>query len=264
MKKLLVLLASLSFGASVMSGCAFKALEKEINVVFMNEGKIVDSGKVTQFRNMKTPTISEAYIPTNYRFLGWTAYSLNELDYSSATNFKTQYIGAGRMVHYMEVEKFAENSTVVLEALIIHKDDIPRDYHYAVVAWYDKAGTSGLTGAQMDEYFGMVKTYLTKEGVSEEDVNSLVFRGYSGNVGPSTGQILYDDDVDIMLGWGSLSNITGTGSIPEEMVKESVEFPVKYQDAVKNRWLHRLTDTAGSLKVMEYLKSAETTAFFNK
>ena len=247
----------------MLSGCAFKALEKEINVVFMNEGQIVDSGTVTQFKNIKSPTISEAYVPDGYRFLGWTGYQMNQLDLSSASKFKTQYIGGGRMVHYMEVKDFAVNSTVTLEALIMDKDDIPKDYHYAVVAWYDKAGTSGLSQDKIDTYQGMVTSYLGNEGVSEDDIKTVLFRGYSGNVGPTTGQILYDDDVDIMLGWGSVSNITTTGSIPEEMIKESVELPVLYNGEVKNRYIHRLSDNPGAIKVMEYLKSDTSKNFFN-
>lgn len=261
--KIITLFFGLAVSLSILPGCAAKAFEKEINVVFMNEGEIVQTGTVTQFKNIKSPVIEDAYIPLNYRFLGWTSYELDELDYSSATNFKTQYIGGGRMVHYMDIRDFAENQTVVLKALIMHKDDIPKDYHYAVLAWYNKPATSGISEEQMATYEGMVKSYLANEGVSEEDINSVVVRGYSGNVGPTTGQILYDDDVDIMLGWGSLDNITTTGSIPADSVKESVAFPVTYSGAVKNRWIHRLTDTAGSLKLMEYLKSEETTSFFN-
>ena len=115
----------------------------------------------------------------------------------------------------------------------------------------------------MDTYTTMLKNYLTKEGVSEEDVKSVVVRGYAGNVGPTTGQILYDDDVDIMLGWGSVNNITTTGSIPEEMIKQTEDYPIFYDGAVKGRYVHRLTDTEGSLKLMEYLMSEESMKYFN-
>ena len=167
------------------------------------------------------------------------------------------------MVHYMDVEKFAVNQTVTAQALIIHKDRIPRDYHYAVIAWYDKVGTSGISSEKIKTVENMSKTYLTNEGVSKEDINSILFRGYSGNVGPTTGQILYDDDVDIMMGWGSVDNITTTGSIPVDMIKESVQLKVLYNGEVKTRYLHRLTDNAGSIKLMDYFKSQEMTDFFN-
>ena len=97
------IVAGLGIAMSIvaLTGCAARMFEEKINVVFKNEGAIVDSGTVTQFDNIKSPTISDAYIPTDFRFLGWTAIPEEDMDYSSATNFKSQYIGAGRMVHYM-------------------------------------------------------------------------------------------------------------------------------------------------------------------
>ena len=263
LSKIITLALGTACSITFLSGCAAGFFEEEINVVFMNEGEVVDSGVVTQFKNYKTPSISEAYIPTDFRFLGWTTYDVSELDYSSPSNFKTQYIGAGRMVHYMEAKPHAINSTVTYQALIMHKDDIPKEYHYAVIAWYDKAGTSGLTQTNIDWVNEHLTTYLSNEGVSEDDINTVVFRGYSGNVGPTTGQILYDGDVDIMFGWGSLSNITTTGSIPEESVRESVPFSLIYNGETKNRYLHRISDNPGGIKVMEFLQSEEVTNYFN-
>ena len=115
----------------------------------------------------------------------------------------------------------------------------------------------------MDGYEKIIKSYLASEGVSQTDIDSVVVRGYAGNVGPTTGQILTDEDVDIMLGWGSLNNITTTGSIPEEMVKESVEYQITYGGTSKNRYIHRLTETEGCMKLMEYLKSEQSTTYFN-
>lgn len=262
--KLILLTGSVLMAVPFVSGCAAQMLEKNLNVVFMNEGEVVDSGVVNQYKNIKSPSIDAAYIPTDYRFLGWTCYSLNQLDYKDATHFKTQYIGAGRMVHYMDVQKFAEGSTVILEALMLHKDEIPKDYHYAVVAWYDKTNTTAMTAAQVNECEQNVKTYLLSEGVSQEDVNTVVFRAYTGNVGPSTGQILYDDDVDIMLGWGDVNNITTTGSIPVESIYDSDTFTAKNGDTTKTRYIYRISENAGGIKVMEYLKTDEAKAVFSK
>ena len=263
-KRLFALVIGTACSLSFLSGCAINLFEKEIKVVFMNEGEIVDTGSITQFKNYQSPKIDESYVPSNYKFLGWTAYSMDQIDLSSAENLKKQYIAPGRMVHYKEAQPFAKDGTTTYEALMLPVDDIPKEYHYAVVAWYDKAATSGLNQDLMDGYVSMLKTYLTKEGVSDDDINTIVFRGYSGNVGPTTGQILYDGDVDIMFGWGSLSNITTTGSIPEESVLESVEFQITYNGEPKNRHIHRLTDSVGSLKVMDYLKSQESIDYFNK
>ena len=257
-KKVFALLAGATLGLAALSGCAAKALEKELNVVFMCEGEVIDSGVVTQFQNIQSPTIPSTYYSSSERFLGWTCYDLSELDYSDATNFKTQYIGGGRMVHYMDVAKFAENSTVVCNALIMDKDDIPHEYHYAVLAWYDKAANSGLNQAVMDEYTVKMKEWLLAEGVSDEDVNSVVVRAYAGNVGPTTGNILYDDDVDLMLGWGSVSNITTTGSIPEEMIRESVSYTI----GTHARYIHRISDSVGGQKLLEHFNTAEMVDFF--
>lgn len=265
MKKLKKLLLASTMLLSVMtlSGCIADYFEEEIKVVFVNEGNVVSSGVVTQFDNVRSPIISDAYVPEDFRFLGWTYYEYHELDLTNVDNFKSQYISAGRMVHYMDVRDAAENNTIVLNALIIHKDEIPREYHYAVVAWYDKPATSGVSAPQMDILYTNLLNYLASEGVSEEDRNTIVFRGYSGNVGPTTGQILYDGDVDIMFGWGSLENITTTGSLDEDMVLESQPYAVTYNGNIKNRFVHRLTDSEGALKVMSYILSEEARAVFN-
>lgn len=261
-KTIFIALASL-LGIVSASGCAVNYFEDEINVVFQNEGEILESGVVTQFTNIQSPTIADAYIPQDFRFVGWTAYSYSQLDLTSVAHFRTQYIAGGRMVHYMDVKQFAVNKTVVLEALIMHKDDIPKEYHYAVVAWYDKPTTTGIVADQINTLQTNLKSYLLNNGVSEADVETIVFRGYSGNVGPTTGQILFDGDVDIMLGWGSLSNITTTGSIPEEMVLQSEAYQVTYEGELKTRYLHRLSDSVGSLAVTEYILSDEARAIFN-
>ena len=261
-KKLITLILGVACSATLLSGCGFaKSFEEELNVVFMAEGDHIGDGTVTQFKNIKTPTIGDEYLPdADYRFLGWTCYQEKQLDLTSPSNFKKQYIRPGAMLHYMDVAKFKDNKTVICNALIMHKDDIPRDYHYAVVAWYDKVATSGIDQNKATTLEGMVKTYLTSEGVSEEDQSTIVFRGYTGNVGASTGAIMNDDDVDIMIGWAA--NIHTTGVIPENAVLEEATFNVPGL-TTPTRYIHRLTDSVGCLKVMEYLKSDEVKNFFD-
>ena len=263
-KRLIVFTLGATCSLSFLTGCVADLFEKEISVSFVNEGEVVETGTVTQFKNIKSPTIGSAYIPDDYRFLGWTAYAEQELDLNDATHFKSQYIAGGRMVHYMDVRDFAKNQKVSLQAIIMHKDDIPKDYHYAVVAWYDKAANSGLNQDKMNAFEGNLKSWLASEGVSEDDIKSVVVRGYAGNVGPTTGQILYDDDVDLMLGWGSESNITTTGSIPVNMIRESISYQIAYNGEVKNRYIHRISDSVGGLKVLEYLQSEAAISFFNQ
>lgn len=249
-------------GAGALNGCVAQALEEELNIVFLNEGEIIDTASINQFKNAKTPTIPDAYVPLDYRFVGWTPIPFNKIDYSSVTAFRSQYIAANRMVHYMDAKPYAENKTVVYNALILPKDEIPKEYHYVVVAWYDRPATSGLTGDSVAKLETKFKEHLAGEGVSQEDLNSIVFRGYSGQVGPSTGEILFDGDVDIMFGWGSVDNITTTGSIPLESVYASEAFPVTYEGAVKNRMIHRISDTENAKHAFEYLSSDAAKALF--
>ena len=101
--------------------------------------------------------------------------------------------------------------------------------------------------------------YLRSINVSEEDLATIVIRGYTGNVGPTCGQIMEDDDVDIMLGWGSADNVTSTGGMDPAMLLETV---TGYAVGSKNRTLHRLTESESVLTVMEWLKSDECRAIF--
>lgn len=268
MKNNRIILAAIALGSSVtlLSSCALaRSMERELNIVFMHKGNIIGNGSVTQYKNIKSPVLDSAYIPTDYKFLGWTPYALEDIDLTDVQTFKSQYISSGRMVHYMEAKPFADNSTVTYQALLLHKDDIPKEYHYAVVAWYDKEATSGITAAQMEYVENQTRTYLAGQGVSEEDLNTLVFRGYSGNVGQSTGQIIYDNDVDIMFGWGSKSNITTTGTIPSEIIEESNEdFKVDYNGATKTRTIHRISPSETGKIVYDYLNSPEILSYFHK
>ena len=257
--RLITFFVGLFASISLLSGCAIADMfEKKITVEFAVDGEVVETGEVTQYKNIKSPDIASSYIPKDYRFLGWTGYEESQLDFQDAVHFKQQYIAAGRMVHYMEARQFSKGNKTTFNALIIHKDDIPKVYHYAVVAWYDKVANSGLNQSIMDTFEKNYRAYLLSEGVSQEDVNTVVVRGYAGNVGPTTGQILFDDDVDLMFGWGSLENITTTGQIPPEKVLQTESYSI----AGHARTIHRLTNTEGCLKTMEYLMSESVRAYF--
>ena len=249
--------------AMALSSCALiRAMEEELTIVYMNEGEEVARDTVTQFKNVLTPEVDQAYIPDGYKFYGWTAYSPEEIN-PAASDFKDKFIGGGKMLHYMDVKGHEKDKTVVMNALIVDKSLVPKVYHYAVIAWYDKVATSGISQAQMDTLDTKLKAYLRAEGVSEEDIATIVIRGYTGNVGPSCGQIMADEDVDIMLGWGSADNVIGTGGMKEEMLLETVSYQVTYNGAIKNRTIHRLTDSGSVLKVMAWLQTEECTSIFN-
>ena len=255
----LLLLIGLMFS---LTSCLAGAFEKEINVVFKYEDEFIDKGTVSQFKNYKTPGLTDAYIPEGYKFFGWTPLNPDEV-FATDENFKEEYIGAEKMVHWAEVEKYAVNSTVVCQALLIDKEEIPKEYHYVVIAWYDKTSTSGLSADKMETFTNSLKTYLSAEGVTEEDLNTIIIRGYTGNVGPSCGSIMEDGDVDIMFGWGSIDNVVDVGGMKEGMLLETVSFNVTYEGAAKSRTIHRLTESETVIKVMEWMKSDECRNLFN-
>ena len=68
-----------------------------------------------------------------------------------------------------------------------------------------------------------------------------------------------DEDVDIMLGWGSANNVIDTGGMPKTMLKETIS---EYKVGEKNRTLHRLTDKETAMFVFEWLQSDECRAIF--
>ena len=233
------------------TSCFAKAFEEEINVVFMYEDEYIAHDTVTQFKNIKSPELSDAYIPDGYKFFGWTPYNPDTVK-ATDENFKDKYIGAGKMVHWSDVEEHQENSTVILRALMIDKEEIPKVYHYVVIAWYDKVATSGLDQAKMDIFQEALFTHLRSINVSEEDLNSIVIRPYTGNVGTTCGQIMEDDDVDLMFGWSSIDNVTSTGGMDPNDLLETI---TEYKVGEKNRTIHRLTDKATAITVLDWMKS---------
>ena len=262
MKKILSLffIILLAFtGVFGLTACVADLFEEELSVVFMNEGEVVGTGSVTQYKNIKTPGLDDAYVPEGYRFYGWTVYNPDTVN-PAAPDFKSTFIGGGKMLHFMDVKGHEDSKKQVeLYALIVDKTLVPKEYHYAVVAWYDKEGTSGLNADKMETFNTKLTAYLKAEGVTDDDIATIVIRGYSGNVGPSCGQIMADEDVDIMLGWGSKSNVTGTGGMPESMLLESVSYNI----SSKSRHIHRLSDSESVLKVWAWMKSEDCTSIFN-
>ncbi|MCQ3035734.1 MAG: hypothetical protein MJ248_05950 [Bacilli bacterium] len=268
-KKVLTLVSTILLATPLLSSCVANLFEKEITVTLECYGDVIDSGTVTQFKNFLTST-SEAqstaflnkYVPSDMVMLGWTPYTENQLSKDPVT-FKTQYIYFEGMVHYKDVVNFAVDGKVTLHALIMDPDEVPTVYHYSVLAWYDKEATSGITSSEMSKLESGYKTYLANKGVSQSDIDSVDFRGYSGNVGPSTSKIRRDIDVDVMLGWGSLDNITSTGTFKPEAVYDSVAYPVTYKGETKTRYIHRISEKPVATDLMEYLQLPEVKAIFN-
>ena len=77
-KKLITLIVGVACSATLLSGCGFaKSFEEELNVVFMAEGDHIGDGTVTQFKNIKTPTIGDEYLPDAER-VGETHEAFNQ------------------------------------------------------------------------------------------------------------------------------------------------------------------------------------------
>ena len=53
---------------------------------------------------------------------------------------------------------------------MIDKNDIPKEYHYVVIAWYDKVATSGLDANLMAKFEESLFAYLRSINVSEENI----------------------------------------------------------------------------------------------
>ena len=120
------------------------------------------------------------------------------------------------------------------------------------VGWYAKEANSGLNEVLIGKFEDALFGYLTSIDVSQTDLDSIVIRSYNGNVGPTCGQILEDDDVDIMLGWGSKDNIMGTGGMPASMIYETVS---EYIIGTHKRYLHRISEKETALVVFEWMQS---------
>ena len=83
-------------------------------------------------------------------------------------------------------------------------------------------------------------------------LNSIVIRGYTGNVGTTCGQIMEDDDVDLMFGWSSIDNVTSTGGMDPKSLLETI---TEYKVGEKNRTIHRLSDKETAITVLDWMKS---------
>lgn len=261
MKRTIKILSSLILVCMLffLTSCLAGMFEKELTITFLCDEEVIGTASITQFKNAKTPTLPDSFIPSGYKFYGWTVLNPDKVK-ATDENFKQEFVGPGKMIHYMDVAQYTSNTKIQMQALFINKNDIPKVYHYCIIAWYDKVATSGFDTNLIDKLQNALYQYLRSEGVSEDDIKTIVFRGYTGNVGPSCGAIMADEDVDIMLGWGSVDNVTTTGGMKEEMLLETQSIQVNYNGTTKNRTIHRLTDSETVLKVMEWLKSAECQA----
>ena len=110
-----------------------------------------------------------------------------------------------------------------------------------VIAWYAKSTTSGIEQANMDALKTAVEQFLQSKNCTIEVVIRAYGAGDTDNdVATTCAQIRTDGDVDIMIGWSSTSNLTGTGGMTEGV--DFLENNGNVQVGSKSRYAVRNTD----------------------
>ena len=122
------------------------------------------------------------------------------------------------------------------------ESEVDNENHLIVIAWYKKTATSGLTDEIMNNFLIKLKSYLKTLNYSDEEINSILIKGYEGNVTPSCEAIKQDGNVDIMIGWKSNVDTTGNLSFIESYPSSADGIGIKMGE-VDGRWIHRLTET---------------------
>lgn len=206
----------------------------------------------------------EEYIPEESKFLGWTPLEENKLSFGDAYKFHREYFPLGNIfITYDDLSEITTKESVTLRPLILPKKDIPKADYFAVIAWYNKTGTSGLDRSKVDSFENETKKDMKQNNYLDNEINKLCFRSYTGNVGPTTNEIVEDGDVDIMLGWGSAPNISEVGAIPYETIYESIEIKVSDGNGGnKNRYLHRISNDENAIAVFNLIVNSDLLHFF--
>lgn len=246
MKKRILLLPLLVLSASSCS--VVKSLEHTLNVVYEYNGNIIYTDTCSEFKNAMTPTLSEAMIPVNHEFFGWTWLNPDTVVITEE-GFESKYIEDDDVVHYHEVKEYANNSTVTLYPLFVNIDDIPIPNYYIAIGWYAKTSTSGLDEARINAWAEDLKAYLISEGATTEDINNIVIKGYEGDVATAGSLINKDRYIDVLVGFGG--NIDSTGGVP------IIEKASGITMGGKSRYVHRLTEKETAIKVYNWLQTED-------
>lgn len=232
-----------------LSGCSLaKGLEKNVNVVFEYKGEILSSGTVNQFKNILAPSLTDAQIPVNCEFFGWTWYNPNAVDIT-AENFDEKYIEPDGLVRYDILKDYVEGETITLRPLFFNEADIPVPEYYIAIGWYAKTSTSGLSEEKINAWVEDLKAFLLTQGATQEDLNNIKITPYVGDVATSGSQVSKDRYNDILLGWGG--NLTSTGGVTTLDHIGGIEMNGK------SRYISRLTDKEIAKKVFKWLQTDE-------
>ena len=237
-----VILAVLACLAA-LTGCSrAKANEKDIQVVLEVNGKVQDTVTVNIFNNA---VVSEPAATENKVFKGWTTaatWTDDEVDSLPVTP------NTG-LIRYKDIKDAVAGASrsVVLKAVFA---PVPR--RDLVIAWYAKEGTSGLNQSHMDSFESELKAYLKSIGKDPEKMDILI-RGYDGGVADTCAAIKKDADVDIMVGWSSTGNLTGTGGWTEG--SDFLENVGGITIGSKARYTARITDSDFIRQVYAWIQS---------
>lgn len=248
MKKSRLLLSLLP----LLCGCnGLTGFEKDVSVLLLANTDLVGTLTVNIFNNAILPECPEGHTPDGYQFMGWTldpTFGTAGYVYDKESEYTYK---PGGIIRYDDVKEFIDGSTVNLNAIFIDIDDLPEPY--LVMGWYAKTATSGLTSAIMENLETAMVSYLEKEGVSQDELDTITIRPYSGSVADMGTSINADGDVDILVGVGNNINSTGGVSIIEKLGG----FTMGGKD---KRYIARLTDKEGAVKVYNWLQTDEAKA----
>ena len=227
-----------------LTGCSsVRVFERDIQVVLEVNGELTGSETVNIFNNA---VVTEPTAPDNKIFKGWTTQE----SWEDAEADEVPVIPNKGLVRYKDIESAirGEAQSVILRAVFV-----PAPRRDLVIAWYAKEGTSGLNQGHIDAFQAKLYEYLTSQGYQPETMDILL-RPYEGGVADTCAAIAKDGDVDLMLGWSSSSNLTGTGGWTEgaDFVQNVGGITV----GEKARYIARISDTELCLKVYAWMQEA--------
>lgn len=229
-RRFMAVLIALVMCLAAFSGCsALKGLERDVQVILQNEGEYVGTYTVNIFNNAVVPEMTK----DGYQFRGWSVKD----NWTAGVDSEELLSENTGLIRYDDIKDYIGKDSLSI-TLYAAYSEIP--HHDLVIAWYNKEKTSGLTQESIDAFQSELYAYLTTQGYTPEQMD-IVIRGYSGDVGTTCSEIMKDGDVDIMVGWSSTSNITGTGGM-----EEGTDFIENYGGVTigaKERYAARLTDT---------------------
>ncbi len=203
-RRFMAVLIALVMCLAAFSGCsALKGLERDVQVILQNEGEYVGTYTVNIFNNAVVPEMTK----DGYQFRGWSVKD----NWTAGVDSEELLSENTGLIRYDDIKDYIGKDSLSI-TLYAAYSEIP--HHDLVIAWYNKETTSGLTQESIDAFQSELYAYLTTQGYTPEQMD-IVIRGYSGDVGTTCSEIKKDGDVDIMIGWSSTSNITGTGGMTE-------------------------------------------------